>query len=59
MKKFLFIIPILIFCFSFSVGAFETHDLNEIYSEQLKAVGGDELSENLPEESKKTLDNIK
>lgn len=58
MKKFLFIIPILIFCFSFSIGAFETHDLNEIYSEQLKAVGGDELSENLPEESKKTLDNI-
>lgn len=58
MKKFLFIISILIFCFSFSAGALETHDLNQIYSEQLKAVGGEELSENLPEESKKILDNV-
>lgn len=58
MKKFLLIILGLFFCLSFAVCALESHNLNEVYSEQFKAVGGDEIFSNLPKESQKSLDNM-
>lgn len=58
MKKFLLIILGLFFCLSFTVCALESHNLNEVYSEQFKAVGGDEIFSNLPKESQKSLDNM-
>ncbi|MGN1043336.1 MAG: hypothetical protein ACI4PR_00840 [Acutalibacteraceae bacterium] len=58
MKKFLFGVLVLVFCSIFPVNAFEAHDTNEIYSRQLRAIEGDKIFSELPQEPKKMLENI-
>lgn len=60
MKKILFgvLVLVLVFCSFFSVNAFEAHDTNEIYSRQLRAIEGDKIFSELPQEPKKMLENI-